>query len=80
MSIYLDLFGDDYRSIDRFRETERREGPCEDDCESTAPFIGIMPEESDSEDASPLNFSHDRSREWEQFCNDYERILQEGLP
>jgi hypothetical protein len=55
---FLDLFGDDFRHIDRFHETARREGPCEDDREETAPYIGILPDESEHEEGSPLNFSH----------------------
>ena len=34
----------------------RRFGPCEDDYEVTAPYIGILPDESDHEDGSPLDF------------------------
>lgn len=56
MANFLDLFGDDYRELDRLQEQERRHGPCEDDCEVTAPFIGMLPEESDHESGSPLNF------------------------
>jgi hypothetical protein len=37
-------------------ENDRRSGPCEDDVERTAPYIGILPDESDEEDGSPLDF------------------------
>lgn len=42
-----------------------RFGPCEDDYESTTPFVGMLPDESDKPDGSPLNFGdhgyHERS-------------------
>lgn len=56
MSIFLDLFGEDYRELDRLQEQERREGPCEDDYEVKCPYIGIMPEETLHEESSPINF------------------------
>ncbi len=30
--------------------------PCDDDPEAAAPYVGILPEESDSEGPSPLRF------------------------
>jgi len=33
-------------------------GPCEDDYEFTCPFIGILPDESECEDGSPINLRH----------------------
>jgi hypothetical protein len=33
-----------------------RSGPCEDDCEVTAPWIGICPDETEGEEPSPLDF------------------------
>ncbi len=33
-----------------------RAGPCEDDTEITAPYIGILPDESDCEEVSTLKF------------------------
>ncbi len=53
---WLDLFGEDYRAIDRYREAERRYGPCEDSQEVTAPYIGICPDDSYEEEPSPLDF------------------------
>jgi hypothetical protein len=38
------------------QESERRHGPEDDDIETVAPFIGMCPDESDSEEASPLDF------------------------
>jgi hypothetical protein len=52
---FLDLF-DGCSNLDRLVEQDRRSGPCEDDCEVTAPYIGMLPDESDHEDGSPLNF------------------------
>lgn len=56
---YLDLFDDDaIGDRERFRqnEMERRHGPTDGDVETTAPFIGMCPDESDHENASPLDF------------------------
>lgn len=36
---------------------DMRHSPCDDDCENTAPYIGMMPEESGKEDGSPLRFA-----------------------
>lgn len=33
-------------------------GPCDDDVEVTCPYVGMLPDESDCEDGSPLNFDH----------------------
>lgn len=56
---WLDLF-DDTAELDRqyYRENARRElsGPCDDDVEMTCPFVGMLPEETDHEDPSPLSF------------------------
>jgi hypothetical protein len=80
MSLYLDLIaGEDYRYLDRMREEIRREGPCDDDCESTAPFIGMLPDESDHEDGSPLDFVRIPSREWEVYEQDFAQALKEGV-
>lgn len=37
---------------------DRRSGPCEDDVEVTCPFVDMLPEESDAEDGSPLDFGN----------------------
>jgi hypothetical protein len=63
MNWYLDVFADDVNdtnssalaSIQRCLEQDRS-GPCEDDCEVTAPFVGLLPEETDHEEMSPLDF------------------------
>lgn len=39
------------------QEINLRSLPCEDDCECTAPYIGMLPDESEGEDVSPLDFS-----------------------
>ena len=56
---WLDLFDDSgIGERERFRQTEseRRHGPTDGDVETTAPFIGMCPDENDHEDASPLDF------------------------
>lgn len=35
---------------------DQRSGPCEDDCEVTCPYIDMLPDESETEEGSPLNF------------------------
>ena len=67
MNFYLDVFSLDCMSdntvanlacIDRLeREAGLRTGPCEDDAEVVAPYVGMLPEESNHEHGSPLNFS-----------------------
>ncbi len=54
---YEDTY-EDPREFDRFAENERRHGPCEDSQEFLAEAcqLGLMPEESDHEHGSPLNF------------------------
>ena len=42
--------------IDRLQREAGIPSVCEDDCESFAPYIGIMPEESTHENGSPLDF------------------------
>lgn len=75
---FLDLFGDDFRHIDQFHETARREGPCEDDREETAPYINMLPEESDHEEGSPLNFNHNNFHTTDYTEADYEQALLNG--
>lgn len=41
----------------------RMAGPCDDDYERTAPYIDLLPEETEDEEPSPLNFSRERVRE-----------------
>lgn len=40
-------------------ERERRHGVTEDDDSFVAPYINMMPEESETEEGSPLNFGND---------------------
>jgi hypothetical protein len=42
---------------------DERSGPCDDDCESTAPFIDGLDHESDDFPSKPLSFKGDY--EWE---------------
>jgi hypothetical protein len=63
MNWFIDVFAEDYNdtssqalsTIRRLQDSDRS-GPCEDDCEVSAPFIGLLPEETDSEEPSPLDF------------------------
>ena len=47
---------DDLAPYEAMCATHLRRGPCVDDCEHTAPYVGIMPEESDTEHGSPVSF------------------------
>lgn len=42
-------------SAPRLQDSDRS-GPCEDDIELTAPYVGILPEETSHEHPSPLRF------------------------
>ncbi len=42
--------------FERIHTLNRRSGACEDDWETAAPFIDILPEESEHQDGSPLSF------------------------
>jgi hypothetical protein len=44
--------------LERSAHEVTRQGPAPDDIEATAPFIGMMPEESRGEEPSPLDFGH----------------------
>jgi hypothetical protein len=60
----VDYNGDDdayflMRLSDQADRDSERHGACDDDCEVTAPFIGILPDESEQEDGSPLRFKAD---------------------
>lgn len=50
-----------YQGIAR---ADERSGPCDDDCENTAPFIDGMPDEDDEFLSKPLSFRGEY--EWEQ--------------
>lgn len=45
-----------YAQREKAHEKDQLQGPCEDSHEVTAPFIGMLPEESDKTEGSPLNF------------------------
>lgn len=53
---------DSFSHYERLIESNKRSGPCEDDYETTAPYIGILPEETESKDSSPLRFESERYR------------------
>jgi hypothetical protein len=63
MNWYLDVFANDcadessstLAAIQRCLDTDRS-GPCEDDCEVTAPYVDLLPNESGKEHGSPLDF------------------------
>ena len=66
MNWYLDFFAHEenpsipiHQLEEQNHQQELREGPCEDDWEVTAPYIGILPDESRGEGVSPLNFRTD---------------------
>lgn len=44
--------------LERSAHELTRQGPNEDDAEITAPYIGVLPEESQGEEPSPLNFGY----------------------
>lgn len=56
---------------------ESHSGACEDDVESTAPFIGMLPEESNKEDGSILDFGFRRAED-ARIDHAIERCLQFG--
>lgn len=63
MNFFLDVFADDVTDSNdialvnmRRLQEQDRSGPCEDDYEVTTPFVDILPEESEHEDGSPLDF------------------------
>ena len=55
---WLDLFGDDNRIEVSFSEPDfyALDGRCEDDKSVIAPYIGMLPEDTDHEEPSPLKF------------------------
>jgi hypothetical protein len=62
MNFYLDVFPADecpvisLDSTGYIHDVDLRALACEDDVESSCPFVGMMPEESNHEDGSPLDF------------------------
>lgn len=67
MNWYLDVFAEDCMSdndlalvqISRIQRENDLSGACEDDVEITAPWIDMLPEESDHANGSPLRFRED---------------------
>jgi hypothetical protein len=55
---WLDLFGDDNRIEVGFSDPDfyALDSRCEDDKSVICPYIGMMPDESDTEHGSPLKF------------------------
>lgn len=47
---------DDVREVERLMDLNRRSGPCDDDYEAACPYVGMLPDESEHENGSPLNF------------------------
>jgi hypothetical protein len=66
--------------VERFqrldRENERGEA-CDDDIEVDAPWINILPEETDAEEPSPLRFN--KVPEWHYIDRDIALALKLGL-
>jgi hypothetical protein len=54
-------------------EREKRYGRAEDDDVRIAPFIGILPEETDREEPSPLNFGNDGQRSASHYFRENEK-------
>ena len=59
--MFLNMASDDeaeqFSEFDRMHRFNERSGPCDDDYESTCPFVDLLPEEAfDKEDPSPLRF------------------------
>lgn len=55
----MEFDDDDLRYFDSYFkgcERDNRNGPCEDDYEFTMAYINMLPDESDKEYGSPLNF------------------------
>jgi hypothetical protein len=46
----------DLRLIESIARSNSRSGACEDSAELCAPYIGILPDESETEEGSPLDF------------------------
>lgn len=42
--------------IETIIQSDRMSGPCEDDYEITCPYVDLLPDESEHENGSPLNF------------------------
>ncbi len=68
------------RLNDQSNQDESRYGACDDDCETTAPFIGILPNESEHEGGSPLHFHSDYEFESQQIDQEIAEAFKRGLP
>jgi hypothetical protein len=45
-----------WAKLERAAKLDERSEACEDDCEVVAPYIGMLPDESNKEEGSPINF------------------------
>jgi hypothetical protein len=54
------------RLRDQHQSEQDRHGACDDDCEVTAPYVGMLPDESGKENGSPLDFREFSDQEIEQ--------------
>ena len=61
------------QTIGSLVDRDQRSGPCDDDVERTAPYIGICPEESETEDGSPLDFGNEAQRSASSYFDSNER-------
>lgn len=75
--------GDDSLFEMRLRDTHLRQemlsGPCEDDCEVTAPYVGACPDESSHQDGSPLSFGGITPAEDRAFAEGMEQFMAAGF-
>lgn len=68
----IDLLDDNAESDRAYHREYARvqlSGPCEDSHEVTCPLIGMMPDESNTEEGSPLNFGMATIREMDRQYN-----------
>lgn len=47
---------DDLGEFENLNRFNVRCGPCDDDVQTTAPYVGMLPDESEGEEPSPLHF------------------------
>lgn len=57
--------------VERIALRNRMSGPCDDDVETTAPYVDILPEETENEEPSPLDFSREPGRHREKMTRIY---------
>jgi hypothetical protein len=61
-----------WSNLEKAAKRDDMSGPCDDDYESTSPFVDMLPEESGKENGSPLNFGEHA------FAESYDAILRRG--